>query len=92
MYQHEPSSKDKNSHARPTLDIELHAFYGDISLSLPRSLAGQLQSAPVTTVSLSLLRSQSVSCCSLKSHWQASGHTLVGDRPEDVVFGCRINL
>ena len=28
MYQHEPSSDARNSQARPTLDIELRAFYG----------------------------------------------------------------
>lgn len=42
MYQHEPSSDARNSQARPTLDIELRAFYGDVSLSLPRSFRGPI--------------------------------------------------
>src|SRR6267154_994226 len=47
----------------------------------PRAVpfAGQLlvRTGDVTTGPPSLLRSQSVSCCSLKSHWQVSGHTLL---------------
>lgn len=38
MYQHEPSSKDKNSHVRPTLDNRYRAacfLWGRISLASP---------------------------------------------------------
>jgi len=39
---HDPSSPDGNSRARPSLDIELHANYGDISVSLPRCFRGPI--------------------------------------------------
>jgi hypothetical protein len=88
MYQHEPSSKDKNNgHARPTLDIELRAFYGDVSLSLPRSFRGpitirtgddRIAFSPAFAERVVLL--SKVSLAGVRTYF-------VGDRPEGGKWG-----
>jgi hypothetical protein len=40
--QHDPSSANKDSRARPALDLNVRADYGDISLSLPRCFRGPI--------------------------------------------------
>ena len=88
MYQHEPSSKDKNSHARPTVDIELRAFYGDVSLSLPRSFRGpimihtgddRIAFSPAFAERVVLL--SKVSLAGVRTYF-------VGNRPEGGKWGC----
>jgi hypothetical protein len=88
MYQHEPSSKGRKSRARPTLDIELRAFYGNASLSLPRSFRGPIKIhtgddwigfSPEFAKHVTLL--SKVSLAGVRTYF-------VGDRPEGGKWGC----
>jgi hypothetical protein len=40
--QHDPTSKDGNSGGRPALDLNLRAYYGGVSVSLPRCFRGPI--------------------------------------------------
>jgi len=40
--QHDPSSPDGNSRARPALNVEMRANYGDVYVSLPRCFRGHI--------------------------------------------------
>lgn len=93
MYQHEPSSKDRNSQARPTLDMELSAFYGDVSLTLPRASTFR---GPITIrtgdnrIAFSPAFAERVVMLSEVSLWQASRHTLLAMIDRKVESGAMV--
>jgi hypothetical protein len=89
IYQYEPSSEGRNSRARPTpsLDIELRAFHGNVSLSLPRSFRGpiiiytgddRIRFSPEFSERVTLL--SDVSLPGVRTYF-------VGDRPEGGEWG-----
>ena len=42
LQQHDPTSVDGNSRARPALELDLRAYYGGFSVSLPRCFRGPI--------------------------------------------------
>ncbi|KAH9981983.1 hypothetical protein BJV74DRAFT_887223 [Russula compacta] len=82
---HDPSSPDGNSHARPSLDVELYANNGDISLSLPRCFRGPITIR--TTHEGIVLSAALEECTALLLDAQGTRAYFVGDRPRRGEWG-----
>ncbi|KAH9981984.1 hypothetical protein BJV74DRAFT_852944 [Russula compacta] len=82
---HDPSSPDGNSCERPPLDVQLHADYGDIYVSLPRCFRGPIN---IRTGDSRIALSPALEeCMALLSDVRGTRVYFVGNRPHSGKWG-----